>query len=105
MQAVLTFDKTPEQIANELRNKQVFAKIMATKGKIFSVTFIKKDGTVRKMVCRIDKRLGHELVNPQTHQLTTETLNRRMMIRVWDMQKCDYRIVNCKTVIAFKCGE
>ena len=104
MQAITaTATATPEQVANQIRNESVYGKIMSTNGKIFSVTLIKKDGTFRNMTARLGKRLGHELVNEEVFEKTSNTLRENLMIRVFDMQKMDYRTINCKTVIKFKC--
>lgn len=36
-----------------MNRKQIAAKIKATNGKLFQVTFVKKDGSTRKMVARL----------------------------------------------------
>lgn len=64
--------------------------------KIFSVTFIKKDGSLRKMnamrgVRKGVKGVGHSF-NPSEKNLLT----------VYDMQKGDFRFVNLNDVISFK---
>jgi hypothetical protein len=64
--------------------------------KIFSVTFIKKDGSLRKMnamrgVRKGVKGVGHSF-NPSEKNLLT----------VYDMQKKDFRFVNLDDVISFK---
>lgn len=64
--------------------------------KIFSVTFTKKDGTLREMTCRVGvkKHLkGGELkYNP-------EELN---YLTVFDMQAQDYRTININTLKKIK---
>ena len=50
--------------------------ILDQKGKIFSCVFIKKDGTIRKMSCRL----------------------------VYDMQKKNYRVINLATLINIQIG-
>jgi len=70
------------------------AKDLITKsnGKIFTVTFTKKDGEVRKMNCRLgvsNKTNGNGLTyDPSDYNLIT----------VFDMQAKDYRMVNLETV-------
>ena len=70
-----------------------------TGGRWFSVTFIKKDGTERRMNARtaVTKHLqGGELkFNPRDHGLRV----------VFDAQKKKYRMVNLQTVTHFKCGQ
>lgn len=61
-------------------------------GKIFSVEFIKKDGTLRKMVCRlgVKKHLkGGEL------KYKPEDLN---YLTVFDLQSEEYRTINVNTL-------
>jgi hypothetical protein len=64
--------------------------------KIFSVTFVKKDGTLREMTCRVGvkKHLkGGELkYNP-------EELN---YLTVFDMKEQDYRTININTLKKIK---
>ena len=66
--------------------------------RIFTVTFIKKDGTERKMNCRLgvtSKQNGGKN--------TTEHLGE--YLTVYDMQKLQYRNVNLDTIIDVKCGK
>lgn len=66
--------------------------IDATNGKIFSVVFIKKDGTERRMVARlgVTKHLkGGEC-----------TLNREQYIIAFDMVKKAYRAINRDTIVS-----
>jgi len=66
------------------------------KDKIFSVVFTKKDGTVRKMVCRlgVTKYLkgGEMKYSPQ---------NKNMLV-VFDIHKKDYRMINFNTITELK---
>lgn len=66
------------------------------KDKIFSVTFTKKDGTIRKMVCRLGVRKylkgGEMKYSPQA----------RNMLVVYDIQKEDYRMINFDTITELK---
>jgi hypothetical protein len=73
--------------------------IFATNGKIFSVQFTKKDGTVRDMVCRlgVEKYLkGGEL---------SYDIDQTPYVIVYDMQAKGYRTINTDTITAFKCGD
>lgn len=66
------------------------------KDKIFSVTFEKKNGTVRKMVCRLGVKKylkgGEMKYSPQA----------RNMLVVYDIQKEDYRMINFDTITELK---
>lgn len=62
------------------------------KGHWFSVEFVKKDNTLRKMTCRLGVKkhlkggtLGY---NPKEHNL----------LIVWDRDKKDYRSINFDTI-------
>ena len=69
-------------------------KILNSKGKIFTVTFTKKDGTTRVMNCRlgVTKHLkgGESTLNPSEY------------ITVYDMQNKGYRAINRQTIIDVK---
>jgi plasmid rolling circle replication initiator protein Rep len=66
------------------------------KSKIFSAVFIKKDGTLREIVCRlgVKKHLkGGELkYSPDDYNYLT----------VFDMQKEQYRMINVNTLKSIK---
>lgn len=65
-------------------------------GKIFSVNFVKKDGTIRKMTCRrgVSKYVkGVGLAyDPKSKGL----------LAVFDMVKKEYRMVNLNTIVDCK---
>jgi hypothetical protein len=66
--------------------------ILASNGKFVTVTFLKKDGTVRKMNCRlgVTKHLkGGE-----------STLDADQYVTVFDMAKGAYRAINRDTIIS-----
>jgi len=69
-------------------------KILNSKGKFFTVTFTKKDGTTRVMNCRlgVTKYLkgGESTLNPNDY------------ITVYDVQSKGYRAINRKTIIDVK---
>ena len=70
--------------------------VKAIKGKIFSAEFVKKDGTLREMVCRtgVKKYLkGGELPFDPVE---------KGLLPVFDMQKQDYRMINLKTIRRIK---
>jgi hypothetical protein len=64
--------------------------------KIFSVTFIKKDGSLRKMNAMRGVRKGVKGVG---HSFDPSEKN---LLTVFDMQKGDFRFVNLNEVISFK---
>jgi hypothetical protein len=69
---------------------------LTNNGNIFSVQFVKKDGTIRDMVCRrgVKKHLkGGEL---------KFDAKGRGLLSVFDMQKEAYRFINTKTLIKAK---
>jgi hypothetical protein len=67
--------------------------IMQTGGKFFSLTFIKKDGTARKITARIGVKKNIKGVglsfNPSDHGL----------IVVYDIHKRAYRMINLNTIV------
>ncbi len=70
--------------------------IERTKNKIFSATFIKKNGDTREMTCRlgVTKHLkGGEL---------KYDAKARNLLPVFDMQKQAYRMINVNTLISLK---
>jgi len=67
---------------------EAYAMMTATKGLIFSVLFEKKDGEMRKMVCRLSVKKylkGGELKYKPLEKL---------LMCVFDMQKQAYRMIN-----------
>jgi hypothetical protein len=70
--------------------------LQATKGKFFTVVFIKKDGTTRSMNCRlgVTKHLKGGVSNLDASQYLT----------VYDVQSEGYRAVNLSTIVSVTCG-
>lgn len=70
----------------------VWRLIQKSKGKFFSVTFEKKDGTLRKMVCRtgVKKHLKGGTLKHNPAELGHAI--------VYDVQKKGYRTINMNTV-------
>jgi len=70
--------------------------IYNTKGKIFSVNFIKKDGSVRKMNCRRNVKKGVTgagmAYDPKAYNL----------IPVFDMANEGFRMINASTIQELK---
>jgi hypothetical protein len=69
--------------------------ILGNQGKIFTVTYKKKDGTIRKLNGRLGVHFGKKLAKPTTS-------NHYQYIVVYDMQKKAYRNVNVTTVQSVK---
>lgn len=72
--------------------------IKGTRGKIFSATFIKKDGTLRKMTARLGVRKG------VTGAGLKFDPRERSLVVVYEMSKKSYRMINLSTIksITFK---
>lgn len=73
------------------RSRKLSGDLLATNGKFVTVTFLKKDGTVRKMNCRlgVTKYLkGGE-----------STLDAEQYVTVFDVAKGAYRAINRDTII------
>jgi len=76
--------------------KETLAEIQTAQNTIFSVTFIKKDGTVRTMVARLHVKKG---VNGKGMAYNPVE---KGLLPVWDMQKNGFRMINLKTVTELK---
>ena len=83
---------------NNLDTKALKKVLLNTNGKIFSVSFIKKNGEARDMVCRLDVK--SRAINPD--KPSTAMQGNKPYILVFDMQKDDYRIVNYETINKIK---
>jgi hypothetical protein len=70
----------------------LFNLICKNKSNIFSVVFLKKDGSIRKMICRfgVKKHL-------KGGSLKFDPIKRGLLV-VFDMQKESYRMINLKTI-------
>lgn len=83
---ILTAPQTKEeQLINNTSN-----------GKIFSATFIKKDGTLRTINCRRGVSKGVKGVGMSFDPLS------RGLLTVFDMQKKGFRMINLDTLIEAK---
>jgi len=70
--------------------------ILATNGKFFSVSFIKKDGTERRMTARLGVKKDIKGVGMKYDPLE------RNLIVVFDIHKKAYRMINLSTIFKFK---
>ena len=71
--------------------------IDSTRGKFFVVQFVKKDLTVRRMVCRLGVK--------KWLTGTGRTLEKENLITVYDVVNKGYRNVNLETIQSIKCGK
>lgn len=80
------------------RNRAIQFLQHETEGRIFSVYFQKKDGSMRKMVCRRGVKAylkGGDLpYDPKA----------KMILPVFDMAIADYRSVNLRGLVSFNIG-
>ena len=90
--------ETPTEPSGVISKADAKTLIKATKGKFFTVTFVKKDGTTRVMNARLGVKAylkGGELpYDPEPKGL----------IPVYDMGKQKYRMVNINTITNIKIG-
>lgn len=70
--------------------------IRGTKGKFFSVCFIKKDGSIRKMTARLGVRKGI------TGKGLSFNPSEKDLMVVWATDKKNYRMINLKTISSIK---
>lgn len=70
--------------------------LMSNSGKIFSVTWIKKDGEERTIACQQGFFKGHTGVD------TTAHIERYLNVRT---MQGEFKKINCETVKHFKCGD
>lgn len=79
---------------NELELKTAIKK---TNGLIFCVKFVKKDGTVRSMIARTGVKKGVKGTGKPLAEDST-------VLRIFDMQKKEFRSFDCARVLYVKCG-
>jgi hypothetical protein len=91
--------ETPETPSGTINKEQAKQLIKDTKGKFFTVTFIKKDGSERVMNARLGVKVylkGGELpYNP----------DEKGLIPVYDVKTGGYRMVNVSTIKNLKIGK
>lgn len=71
----------------------------ATKNQFFTVEFIKKDGTLRKMNCRTGVK---KHLNPNSKGLSELAKNAIIdnnLLRVWEDASNSYKTINCDSII------
>ena len=75
--------------------------VTLTGGKFFTILFIKKDGTTRKMQARIGVKKG--LVKSGDARPKAPSKNQDL-ISVYDVKAKGYRSVDANRVLSIKCG-
>ena len=73
------------------RNK-IIGLLEKNKNNIFSVVFLKKDGSIRKMLCRFGVKR-----HLKGGKLSFDPRERKLLV-VFDMQKEAYRMINLETI-------
>lgn len=74
--------------------------ILATHARLFKVVFQKSDGTIRTMYAKTDvKRFKSKKPNKRKVSKSNDNL-----VRVFDVEKKEYRAFNLSSVIEFSCG-
>ena len=72
------------------------AMIKTSKGRFFSCTFIKKDGSMRVMNGRIGCHKGVKGIGRK--------FKKDNLVTVFDAQAKEYRMINVDTMLTFNCG-
>jgi hypothetical protein len=91
--------ETPSEPSGEIDKETAKELIFDTKGKFFTVTFIKKDGSERVMNARLGVK---KYLKGGTLKYNPEDFN---YITVYDMGAKDYRTVNANTIQKLKIGK
>lgn len=79
-----------------MKSTELIRKIIGNKGKFFSVTFVKKDGSIRNMTCRLGVNK-----NLKGKGMAYNTEDKDYLV-VYSTQDKDYRIVNINTLLRIK---
>jgi hypothetical protein len=90
----LIYQQTKTNIMTTIN--ETLEQIQTAENTIFSVTFEKKDGTMRTMVARLNVKKG---VNGKGMAYNPIE---KGLLPVWDMQKNAFRMINLKTVTELK---
>ena len=75
-----------------IRRNKILPLLEKNKGTIFSVVFLKKDGSIRYMNCRLGVKK-----HLKGGKLAFNPLERALLV-VFDMQKEAYRMINLETI-------
>lgn len=74
-------------------NAEKFIRAAGKRGRIFSITFVKRDGSIRNMNCRL---------GVTRYLKGTGSTVRTGVVTVYDLQKKQYRSVRPETVLRIK---
>lgn len=104
-QATNEFDPSIDTVAEVDPHKELRDLIKSTKGKIMTVMFVKKNGELRKMVCRTGVKTG---INPNAricmNGTTNTTTHIPKYVTVHEMGGGDKKM-NLETLKYVKCGK
>ena len=81
---------------NRPSSDEMVKMVKSTKGKWFSCTFIKKDGSKRVMNGRIGCHKGVKGIGRK--------FQKENLVTVFDAQAKEYRMINVDTMLTFNCG-
>lgn len=90
----ITMKKKAELV---VKTPNIFDAIVNTNGKLFEVVFIKKDGSLRKL-------LGKYGITRHLKKKNSKSFLRKDSIVVFDCEKKGYRTVKVDQVKSFSCG-
>lgn len=83
----------------EINRLKAVSVIRATRGHIFSAVFVKRDGSIRKMTCRLGVKKF--LKGGENKVATADS----PFLIVFDMQKKEYRHLNLATLMELKASK
>ena len=83
---------------NNLMKTNNLRSIIGSNGRIFTVDFIKKDGTPRSMNCRMG------VTSYLKGGKASYNADDKNMLYVFDMKKRQYRTINATTITAIRCN-
>jgi hypothetical protein len=86
-------------IMETITRQQATELVNSSKGKFFTITFVKKDNTERRMTARTGVKIG---VNGQGMKYNPSDYG---MKSVYDMAKLEWRMINFKTATRLKIGK
>ena len=75
---------------------ETLAEIQKAENTFFHVEFIKKDGSLRKMNCRLNVKKGVKGTGMSYNPIE------KGLIPVWDTDKKNFRMINMKTITSLK---
>jgi hypothetical protein len=81
---------------NRISKLEAYDKMMATNGKLFTVEFVKRDGSLRTMNCRLNVTKHLKGGKPAYDAFS------KALLHVYDMVSKGYRTVNLETVFKLR---